>query len=114
MQPKLSIGRSSWHELDGGTTRALANAGLRGPQQRLPHLDSIQAAFGRHDVSNVRAHTDAHAAEAAQSMGAEAYTTGDRVAFASATPDLHTAAHEAAHVLQQRAGLRSESKLGGR
>lgn len=33
--------------------------------------------------------------------GAEAFATGNHVAFAS-SPSLHTAAHEAAHVVQQR------------
>jgi hypothetical protein len=49
------------------------------------------------------------AASASREMGAQAYATGDAAAFASA-PDLHTAAHEAAHVVQQRAGVQL---LGG-
>lgn len=44
------------------------------------------------------------AAEAATAIGAEAYATGSKVAFAS-DPTLFTAAHEAAHVVQQRAGV---------
>jgi hypothetical protein len=36
-------------------------------------------------------------------MNAEAFAQGNRVGF-SQTPDLHTAAHEAAHVIQQRGG----------
>ncbi|MEO1273578.1 MAG: hypothetical protein AAFX99_36305, partial [Myxococcota bacterium] len=36
-------------------------------------------------------------------MGSMAYATGNSVAFKGA-PDLHTAAHEAAHIVQQRAG----------
>ncbi|MEO1271892.1 MAG: DUF4157 domain-containing protein, partial [Myxococcota bacterium] len=36
-------------------------------------------------------------------MGSLAYATGHTVAFKQ-SPDLHTAAHEAAHVVQQRAG----------
>src|SRR6185436_12191050 len=41
------------------------------------------------------------AGEATSAMGAQAYATGNKVAFGS-SPDLHTAAHEAAHVVQQR------------
>ena len=44
-------------------------------------------------------------------MGASAFATGDRVAFADA-PDLHTAAHEAAHVVQQRAGVQLKGGVG--
>jgi hypothetical protein len=84
-----------------------ANEGLRGEGSQLPHHQAIQKAFGRHDVSRVRAHLGSDATEAAESMGAEAFASGNRVAFAG-TPSLHTAAHEAAHVVQQRAGLRRE------
>jgi hypothetical protein len=44
-------------------------------------------------------------------MGAQAYATGNHVAFA-APPDLHTAAHEAAHVVQQRAGVQLKGGVG--
>jgi uncharacterized protein DUF4157 len=40
----------------------------------------------------------------ASAMGAQAYATGNQVSFAGA-PDLHTAAHEAAHVVQQAGGV---------
>src|SRR6185503_10445253 len=45
-------------------------------------------------------------------LGASAYATGDHVAFRGA-PDLHTAAHEAAHVVQQRAGVARKALDGG-
>jgi hypothetical protein len=77
----------------------------------LPHGETIQRLFGRHDVSDIKAHTDASAASGAQAMGAQAFATGDHVAFAS-TPDLHTAAHEAAHVVQQRAGVHLKGGVG--
>jgi hypothetical protein len=44
-------------------------------------------------------------------MGAEAFTSGNHVAFAG-TPSLHTAAHEAAHVVQQRAGIHLKGGVG--
>jgi hypothetical protein len=45
-------------------------------------------------------------------MGAGAsYTTGNHVAFRE-QPDLHTAAHEAAHVVQQRAGVQLKGGVG--
>lgn len=82
---------------------AAAAHGVSAPSQELPHRDRIQAAFGRHDVGHVRAHVGGPAAEGAAAMGAAAYATGDHVAFAG-EPDLHTAAHEAAHVVQQAGG----------
>ncbi len=82
---------------------AVAAAGVAGTGQPLPHLEPIQASFGRHDVSGVVAHVGGAAGEAAQQIGAVAYATGNQVAFDRA-PDLHTTAHEAAHVVQQRGG----------
>jgi LysM repeat protein len=96
---------------DAGTTHAAARAGISGSGGALPHLDRIQQLFGRHDVSKVRAHVGGPAAEASREMGAQAYATGDHVAFRS-SPDLHTAAHEAAHVVQQRGGVQLKTGVG--
>ena len=89
----------------------LAERGLSGAASSLPYLDQIQRSFGSHDVSGVKAHVGGPAAHAAEGMGASAYATGDHVAFREA-PDLHTAAHEAAHVVQQRAGVQLEGGVG--
>jgi hypothetical protein len=78
----------------------------------LPHADRIQASFGPdHDVSSVQAHVGGPAEAACSAMGAVAYATGTQVAFKSA-PDLHTAAHETAHVVQQRAGVSLKDNVG--
>lgn len=69
----------------------------------LPHLPRIQSAFGAHDVSEVRANSDVAAGEDCRAFGARAYTRGNQVAFKGAA-DLRTAAHEAAHAVQQRHG----------
>ena len=92
---------------------AAAAEGVSGAGGALPHLDAIQQSFGAHDVSSVSAHVGGAAASAAESIGAHAYASGDRVAFAS-SPDLHTAAHEAAHVVQQRAGVSLDGGVGER
>jgi len=84
--------------------RMTAAVGFAGPSQELPHLAIIQKSFGRHDVRSVDAHVGGTAADAARAIGARAYTSGPRIAFA-AQPDLHTAAHEAAHVIQQQHGV---------
>jgi hypothetical protein len=91
--------------------REIAAAGTRGPGGALPHLGTIQRLFGRHDVTGVRAHVDDAAAASAGAIGARAYATGDHVAFAGA-PGLHTAAHEAAHVVQQRGGVQLKAAVG--
>lgn len=76
--------------------------GLEAPATELPHRAKIEASTGQ-DLSGVKAHVGGAGAEAANAMNADAYATGDHVVFA-APPDLRTAAHEAAHVLQQRGG----------
>lgn len=93
---------------------ALAREGTEGGGGALPHGDKIQASFGRHDISGVKAHMGGKASRASQAMGAAAYTTGDAVAFADGSPSLHLAAHEAAHVIQQRAGVTLSGGVGER
>ena len=95
----------------GADTVARAARGVEGSGGSLPFRDTIQKAFGRHDVGDVRAHTGHEAASAARDIGAVAYATGNDVAFAGA-PDLHTAAHEAAHVVQQRSGVHLKDGVG--
>lgn len=100
-------------EAKGGTdaVHAAAAEGTKSGGGALPHLATIQKAFGSHDVSGVKAHTGEAASRANESMGAEAFATGNSVAFKGA-PDLHTAAHEAAHVVQQRAGVSLSGGVG--
>ena len=88
-----------------------AQLGIGGASGKLPHLERIQRSFGRHDVTGVVAHVDAQARAGAQAMGAVAFTMGNHVAFAG-NADLHTAAHEAAHVVQQRAGVQLAGGVG--
>jgi|GEM_PF-1681791 len=97
-----------------GATADVHTAAVRGVADggsNLPHLDTIQESFGRHDVSGVKSHVGGSAKEAAESMGAEAYATGNDVAFRE-SPDLHTAAHEASHIIQQRAGVALKDGVG--
>ena len=96
---------------DGTTSHAIADRGIVGNATALPFIDVIQSSFGRHDVSGVAAHTDPAASQASEQLGATAYAKGNHVAFGG-TPDLHTAAHEAAHVVQQRAGVHLKGGVG--
>ncbi len=91
--------------------RAAAH-GISGSGGALPHHETIQRSFGGYDISRVTAHLDRHASEGAAAMGAEAYATGDHVAFGANGASLHTAAHEAAHVVQQRAGVSLAGGVG--
>jgi hypothetical protein len=95
----------------GSSVHAAAEQGISGNSGPLPFAESIQPLFGGHDIGDIRAHTDASAAAGARAMGAEAFATGNHVAFGGA-PDLHTAAHEAAHVVQQRAGVHLKGGVG--
>lgn len=91
---------------------AAAKAGVDGATDPMPHEAQIQTSFGRHDVSGIRTRTGGRAAQASQNLGAAAYAVGNRVGFAQA-PDLHTSAHEAAHVIQQRSGVQLKGGVDG-
>jgi hypothetical protein len=93
--------------------RTVAARGMAGGAGELPHLSVLQPAFGGHDLRGVKAHVGEAPARAAAELGAEAYTVGERIAF-RAPPDLHTAAHEAAHVVQQRSGVDLPHGVGRR
>ncbi len=99
---------------DGGSpaeVHAAADRGIAAPSSSMPHADAIQASFGKHDISHVQAHVGGGAAEACNDMGASAFASGSHVAFAK-SPDLHTAAHEAAHVVQQAKGVNLYGGVG--
>jgi hypothetical protein len=96
---------------DPGQVQRAAARGVAGSGTELPHSAKIQESFGHHDVSGVMAHVGGEAATAVREMNAVAYATGDDVAFGAA-PDLHTSAHEAAHVVQQRSGVSLKGGVG--
>jgi Domain of unknown function (DUF4157) len=92
----------------------LAAAGVAGTGGPLPHAETIAASFGADHAATVHgisAHVGGKASEAAGAIGAQAYATGSSVAFAGA-PTLHTAAHEAAHVVQQVGGVQLKGGVG--
>ncbi|HMG21550.1 MAG TPA: DUF4157 domain-containing protein, partial [Kofleriaceae bacterium] len=59
----------------------------------------------------MQAHGGSEAAASAHAMGADAYATGDHVVLGRGT-DLHTVAHEAAHVVQQRGSVQLKAGVG--
>ncbi len=115
MRAEMQRRRDETHQSDPDAqlaqVHAAAERGVSGGGGTLPHFESIQASFGRHDLSGVRAHVGGRAEEASTAIGAEAYATGNNVAFRS-SPSLHTAAHEAAHVIQQRGGVSLKGGIG--
>lgn len=96
---------------DAASIHQIASSGLSGSGGTLPHVQQIQEAFGSHDVSGVSAHVGGQAEQANSALGAKAYASGEQIAFKS-SPDLHTAAHEAAHVVQQRSGVQLSGGVG--
>jgi hypothetical protein len=92
--------------------QSAAERGIEGTGSQLPFLPQLQQSFGsRHDLSDVKAHVGGPASQANTAIGAQAYATGTHVAFKS-EPSLHLAAHEAAHVVQQRGGVSLKSGVG--
>jgi len=97
---------------EGGGAQEAAAGGLASAGTSLPHLGAIQQSFGRHDMSTVVAHQGERADAACDALGARAYAFGSEVAFGAGNADLHTAAHEAAHVVQQRGGVQLAGGVG--
>ncbi|MEZ4403214.1 MAG: DUF4157 domain-containing protein [Kofleriaceae bacterium] len=99
-------------DLAPAEVHAHAAHGISGPAQALPFAAQIAASFGQaHDVSRIEAHVGGAATDAARAIGASAYAAGNHVAFAE-PPDLHTAAHEATHVVQQAQGVNLYGGVG--
>jgi hypothetical protein len=94
-----------------GGVRGVAEAGVGGAGEALPHKAQVQASFGHHDLGEFKAHVGGAAGEAADAMGANAYALGESAAFGQ-SPDLHTAAHEYAHLVQQKAGAAPHGGVG--
>ncbi len=107
----IQLVRGSLPVEGAGAVHAAAAQGVATPSGPLPHGETIQRAFGHHDISSIRAHTGPEAATSASAMGADAYATGDHVVLGRGT-DLHTVAHEAAHVVQQRGGVQLKGGVG--
>jgi hypothetical protein len=82
---------------------SMADAGLEGASGSLPYLDALEASFGGRALDGVPVSTGAAADDATSGMGATAYAKGGAVALGQGT-DLHTTAHEAAHLFQQTSG----------
>lgn len=96
---------------NAATASAIATKGTKGPGSAYPFMDQIQESFGDHDISGLRAHVGPEAEEATDTLDAVAFAYGEDVAF-DGTPDLFTAAHEAAHTVCQGAGVGPDGEMG--
>ena len=59
----------------------------------------------------MKAHTGDQASQANTELGSKGFTSGNDIAF-KGSPSLHTAAHEAAHVVQQQGGVSLKGGVG--
>jgi len=106
-----SVGAPASDQGPGNAATATAVNATKGPGTAYPFADQIQAAFGGHDISGLRAHTGPEAEQATDTLNAAAFAYGEDVAFAE-TPDLFTAVHEAVHGVMQGAGVGPDDAIG--
>jgi len=78
---------------------SIAKEGLSGPFESLPYRREMESAFGL-DLSGVKVYRGTKAKKAAQTIGAKAYTIGNRIAFGDDDVTKPVVAHELTHVLQ--------------
>jgi Domain of unknown function (DUF4157) len=77
---------------------------------RVENPRAVMGSYFGEDFSSVKIHTDAHAAQMSEGLGAQAYTIGRDIFFNSGAFDPSSAAgarllaHELAHVVQHRRG----------
>ncbi len=92
--------------------QAIAKTGIQGHGGKIPHLDRIQAAFGKYDVSAINAYVNPSAATASKLINAKAYTMANKIAFADSQPSLFEVAHEAAHYFHQQSAIPLKNNVG--
>ena len=95
-------------------THGIAAKGIQGLGRPLTHLNTIQKAFGHHDVSAMREHTGPEAKNSLEILGAKGFSSNGHMAFVG-NPDLYTQVHEAAHGVQQAGsggGLQLKGGIG--
>jgi len=95
---------------DEGTVRDAAARGVATPASPCVHA-TISSRSVVMTSRRSRRTPVAEAAASTRAMGAEAYATGNHVVLGTST-DLHTVAHEAAHVVQQRGGVQLQGGVG--
>jgi peptidoglycan hydrolase-like protein with peptidoglycan-binding domain len=87
----------------GGGDETVAAQGTAGTPSAFPYQAEIERSFGM--PLDAKAHADAGAQTAASSLGAQGFAYDGHVAFASPSPSLFVAAHEAAHTMQDTSAV---------
>ncbi len=96
--------------LSPSAERQTASDGLSGGGE-LPFRGEIEQSYGV-DLGGVEVSTGSAASAACDTLGADGFTMGNQIAFASSSPSKELVAHEAAHVVQQSSGVQLSSKVG--
>ncbi|MCC6994287.1 MAG: DUF4157 domain-containing protein [Deltaproteobacteria bacterium] len=109
-QPRLQRRETGAATPAGTSPHEVAAAGVNGPASQFPHAGALGASYGR--AITAQAHFGAEPRAACEALGAEAFAIGDHVAFASESPSLELAGHEAAHTLQQAGGVQLAGGVG--
>jgi len=102
-----TVSISKWGT-DMADNEAARRAGPNGQMEKRIRQTMEQKDIGQ-ELAGEQARLRRQGLEPGRAMGAQAYATGNDVAFKK-QPDLQTAAHEAAHVMQQRAPQSPQSQ----
>lgn len=94
-----------------GDVISTAKSAFQGGGSSLPHQAKVESSFGA-GMGNVQAYTGPAAKSACESLGAQAFTVGNQIAFKEASPSVGLVAHEAAHVVQQSKGVQLSGSVG--
>ena len=94
-----------------GDVIGTAKTAFSGGGSSLPHQQKVESSFGT-DMSGVQAYTGPAAKQANESLGSQAFTMGNKIAFKEANPSVSLVAHEAAHVVQQSQGVSLSGGVG--
>jgi hypothetical protein len=116
VQEAVDVGVSSFWDafvLVGVEAKVIGNVEMTGSSLPGSVREKLDNAFGK-DQSGVKVHAGDAAKEASESVGAEAYETGDDIHIKDGSPSLHTTAEELAHINQDRttsASISDESAI---
>ncbi len=113
---KSALQREAVHPEAVDSVPPIVHEALQSPGQPLnAEIKASMEPHFEHDFSKVRVHTDEKAAESAEAVNAQAYTSGHEVVFGEQQYAPHTKegkellAHELTHVVQQEANVHGQA-----
>ncbi len=117
---KSELQREAVHSEELDNMPPIVHEALQSPGQPLnAEIKASMEPHFEHDFSKVRVHTDEKAAESAEAVNAQAYTSGHEVVFGEQQYAPHTKegkellAHELTHVVQQHIATTGSLQLAG-